>query len=551
MFNILLLDADSENIKNFRSFLRSYNNGGIYKIVGTVSDAAKDVLELIKISKARLLLADIRFFGNSGVKMISDINKSYPKVKFILYGAYADGDYIRSCKEYGLIDSMYKPLKPADLTRCLDTAAEFFQQENKTFNEEQNIIKKCGEEKYLYRNIFLNNLVNGNIRNEKEVKYSLNYFDIDLDSGFTVFTLRIDHFKKLVLTLDEMEKHVLIHKMMISVNDKLRGYKFEAFVNSFNSISGIIGGYYDLYVLIDVCDQIKEEVLAKTKIRVSIGIGRTYDKPTDLYISYKEAAAALRYRFHVGYNSVIPIHFVEPLNKITYRYPIDKEERLIYTTVVGEYAYCHTLLRDLFNALRECEPLPDKLLSKIVMDILISINRYLSEKNMPMTSNFTTFFPSKDVLLLKDLDSAFSYLDGALKNFCEYILQLHIESDKKLIEDTKAYIAVKYYESFSLQKMAVNLGTTPEYLNKTFISLEGIQLFDYMVKVRLGEAKKLMRETEFEDDMVAIKIGYDDGRHFRSVFKQYENMNTNDYRAQFSLYSHKSSLLIKDKKIPL
>jgi transcriptional regulator GlxA family with amidase domain len=65
-------------------------------------------------------------------------------------------------------------------------------------------------------------------------------------------------------------------------------------------------------------------------------------------------------------------------------------------------------------------------------------------------------------------------------------------------------------------------------------------MFDYVVSVRLTEARRLLRETDFDDDMVAIKSGYDDGRHFRSVFKQYEGISTSEYRSKYGLYSNQA-----------
>jgi transcriptional regulator GlxA family with amidase domain len=61
---------------------------------------------------------------------------------------------------------------------------------------------------------------------------------------------------------------------------------------------------------------------------------------------------------------------------------------------------------------------------------------------------------------------------------------------------------------------------------------------DYIMRLRLDKAKKLMRETNLSDDMIAVKLGFDDGRQLRSVFRQYEGINVSDYRIQYVTLSN-------------
>jgi len=90
----------------------------------------------------------------------------------------------------------------------------------------------------------------------------------------------------------------------------------------------------------------------------------------------------------------------------------------------------------------------------------------------------------------------------------------------------------RYYESATLPKIALELGTTPEYINRLFLDRENKSVPDYITGIRLDEAKMLIRNSELNDDMIAVKVGYDEGRQLRSVFRQYEGTNLSDYRMQ-------------------
>ena len=52
----------------------------------------------------------------------------------------------------------------------------------------------------------------------------------------------------------------------------------------------------------------------------------------------------------------------------------------------------------MFKVLNECQPLPDKLLPKIILDIIVSINRYASEQGINIDSFFNKNFTMKEVL---------------------------------------------------------------------------------------------------------------------------------------------------------
>lgn len=538
MLRAVIADTDLDNIRNFKTFIRT--SFPDIKIFGTLSDTTADIFASVRELSPQLIIADIRFFGPVSYNTIRELHDRHPDLRFVLYGTYNDGEYMKRCRDYGVLDYLFRPVKPGELNRVLHEVQRYFLKEDERKKEEQTLVASYKERLFLFEDIFINSVIHGQLRDDKEIRYAFHYFNIELGDSCTAFILRIDHFQKVILTIDEMEKHMLIYKLFLMIREKLRHVQSLSVISGFNTVTTILGGEHELDELLTLCEEIKNEARDRTGIRVTVGIGRTYPSPSDICISYKEANAALRYRFYVGYNAVIPIHFVEPMNNITYRYPIEREERLVYTAVIGEYALCHTLIRELFDSLRDCGPLPDKLLPKIIMDILISINRYLSEQNIPLQKQFTTFFPSKDALEIKDIDQAISYLDNAIKKFCESILAFREESNDRMFEAARSYVHDRYYESFSLPKIARYAESTPEYINKLFVDREKKSLLDYTVTVRMNEAKRLMRESELDDDMIAIKIGYEDGRHFKSVFRQRAGVSTADYRAQYNLYDNRA-----------
>jgi len=524
----MLVDTDKDNIKNFRTYIRrSFSE---LKVVGSFTDPNKDIIPSIQDMKPDLLIADIKFFGGVRFMRFKDIHDQFPEIRLIVYGTFNESEYMRRAREFGVIDYMYRPVKPVELARCLRLALG--QQKKKEIQKQQvkQQFERYKDDISHYEGIFLNSLAEGHIRSEDEIMEGMAYFNLSLSPGYTAAVIHIDHYRKVVLTLTESEKHLLIFKIYQTVIEALNEYDAITFMTGFHSLTILFGGHNSTESMVSLFVKVKELIYEKANTRVSVGLGRTYDSITDINVSYRESMAAFRYRSRMGYNSVIPLEFVEPANHITYRYPADREERLVYMAVVGDYPYCKEVLLGLFDSLAQSGQMPEGLLSKILMNIVIRISRYISEQNMPIANQVTRLFPTAEILAVKNLEEGLNVFDRALQNFCTYVRTFSEEHHARLFRTVKQYIDEHYAESFSTSKIAVNLGTTPEHLNKVFEDRERVTLFDYVMRIRMDEARRLLTQTDMQDEEICTRIGFEDVKYFRSLFRQHEGVTPSEYR---------------------
>jgi len=529
MVKALLADADADSLRSFKAYIRMSTQD--VRVVGSIG-AYQSLQPIVREFQPDVIIADIRFFGVYAVQVIRDLHETFPDLRFIIYGTYNDAEYVEKVLEFGVIDYMYRPITPAELERCLKRANKAVEEIALMNAAKKRLIDDYKNEIESFKLTFLSNLLGGILENESEIATSLRYFGLTLPPPYTVFHVRVDHFKTIILTLDEMEKHMLIYQILMIVKEKLarRGDGI-AVISRFNELSVIASGPADLYELIEFCEDLKTDILYQTHFPVTIGVGRTYDLATQIVVSSREADAALHYRYYMGYNAVIPIHFVDPLNDVTYHYPKEKEEALVYAAVTGEYEYCEILLRKLIDALKERSSLPERHVPKIMMHVLIAIARYAGEQHMPNDNMFTKFFNSKEIFKLKTLDDAYRYLSGALKNFCGFMVETRNASKKQLVADVKAYINEHCRENISLANMAKIVKTTPEFLSAIFKEAEGTSIYVYATRLKLERAKTLMA-TPMDDEAIAADVGYDDVRLFRNLFKQQTGLFTHEYRTQ-------------------
>ncbi|MDR2938709.1 MAG: helix-turn-helix domain-containing protein [Clostridiales bacterium] len=531
MINVLLVDVDIDNIKNFRNFLKTnYPN---LKSIKSVTDHNKNIYDITRAEKPDLIVGDIKFFGINSYSIIRNIYEMFPEVRMILYGTYVESDYLKRSLDFGVINYMFKPVKPVEFKKAMDNALNIFDSLFLKRKEEDSLKNEYFERIKLFEDKFLNNVLNGFVKNDDELYRSFHYFNMQFFDNFCVCIVRVDYFKKIILTLSEMEKHMLIFKILNIINQNIEPNSSKATITNFNSIAIIMSGQISLDEILSNCAKIRNIIYEKMQIRVTTGIGRIYAKPADIFVSYKEAEAALRYRFHVGYNSIIPICFVEPENNVTYRYPLEKEHKLVYAAVIGEYEYCYMLLNEITASLREAGELPDNLIPKIILNILISISRYAGEQNILSNNQFSNFFSFKEGLEIRGLEEAYEFLNKAIKNFCDYVLSVHEEKDNNLFEEAKKYASKYYYESKSVLNAALKIGTTADYLNNLFIKRLNKSFAEYIVERKVQIAKQLMQESDSSDEVIAIKAGFEDSKKFRATFKHYENIFPHEYREKY------------------
>jgi AraC-like DNA-binding protein len=103
------------------------------------------------------------------------------------------------------------------------------------------------------------------------------------------------------------------------------------------------------------------------------------------------------------------------------------------------------------------------------------------------------------------------------------------ERDKKIIARYDALIAEGYMKTIALRTIADEYGFTVSHLSRTFKSVIGIGLLEYIQKLRVDKAKELLEEGASVND-AAVGSGYLDAKALTRAFKKYEGTTPGSYR---------------------
>lgn len=123
-----------------------------------------------------------------------------------------------------------------------------------------------------------------------------------------------------------------------------------------------------------------------------------------------------------------------------------------------------------------------------------------------------------------------------------YILTNHFVYQKKDVIDIKTqkygarykmilqYLNEHYKEELSLKMLSSHFGYNPEYFSRSFKEYIGINLIQYIKKLRIAASKVLLLETDLKISDIALEVGEPDIKTFITDFKKEFSITPLQYR---------------------
>ncbi len=104
-----------------------------------------------------------------------------------------------------------------------------------------------------------------------------------------------------------------------------------------------------------------------------------------------------------------------------------------------------------------------------------------------------------------------------------------VQRSSTIIQKVEQYVQEHFREDISRSEMAAMVYLTPEYLAKLFKKDTGLSLKDYVYKLRIEEAKRLLRCGRRVSE-VAQEVGFDNFSYFSTVFRRVSGFSPNEYK---------------------
>lgn len=198
-------------------------------------------------------------------------------------------------------------------------------------------------------------------------------------------------------------------------------------------------------------------------------------------------------------------------------------ERVSSILRFGTAEACRETMNEYFREINFREIHSFMLRLYIAMDIYVQANEFAKSIGIS-DAEFTDRFGSIDDIdkMLMTPDKAADSLIEIMTQCIEWRVGLSHRSRNSSMDRALKYIDEKYsQDDLSLKTVADAMSFTPAYFSALFKKEMGINFSDYLTKVRMEKAKKLLSSTTKMIYEVAGEVGFKDYRYFGQIFKKY------------------------------
>ena len=106
------------------------------------------------------------------------------------------------------------------------------------------------------------------------------------------------------------------------------------------------------------------------------------------------------------------------------------------------------------------------------------------------------------------------------------------DASSRLADNVARYLKEHYSEPVENETLAEQFHFTSVYINRVFKREMGTTVRQYLISVRIDNAKELLRSREYTPSETAVMVGFDDYPHFSKTFKAIVGMTPSEYCRQ-------------------
>ena len=108
------------------------------------------------------------------------------------------------------------------------------------------------------------------------------------------------------------------------------------------------------------------------------------------------------------------------------------------------------------------------------------------------------------------------------------------EKDNLIKSKVIPYIQAHYTEKLTVAGIADDAGLNAQYMMRLFRKTTGRSILEYVTALRLSMAAELLKKTDWTNEIISGKVGYDTSNYFIRQFKKEYGITPREYRKRHS-----------------
>lgn len=220
------------------------------------------------------------------------------------------------------------------------------------------------------------------------------------------------------------------------------------------------------------------------------------------------------------------------LDNISVRgYSLEKERELIRQVRKGDKEGAQSVLNGILADILKGYSGNINEFKARVLELLVVISRAAVEggaslkKLLCLNSQYVEEF-----VKFNTVEDLCHWMEGVILTFISCVNENKGMRNTQVIKKATEYIRNNYRQKITLDDVAKAVYLSPCHLSKIFKQELGCTIMEFLTKVRIEEAKKLLRNPKYNVIQVADDLGFKDPGYFTKVFKRSEGITPSQYR---------------------
>jgi two-component system response regulator YesN len=459
-----------------------------------------------------------------------EIQKTNKNTLFIVMTAYDKFNYAKEAANLGVFKFLNKPVNKQHVVEVIREAMKTVEEERQKRNNDLEIKEKMESVVPIIENGFLTSVL-ANESSDREIEQYKTLLGIEEEYGYVVVVELGEEVKGTKLS-NPIGSGVKMQRFYPEFREYCKDY-LNCFIGpiAINRVTLFIPAeddemeYDNRISTIEKCRVLSRKLKEKCSLEIRMGIG-TVKRTNETEGSYSEAIQALKY----GDSRVNHIEDLDMQSSFEDNYPAELERKLFILVEKGDTAKVKIVASEFFDWMVDNH-------SNDVMNIKLKAIEFVlaSEKLAFGTGGMKYNFSSRSEYLSTVIEiGSLSLLKEWYLNKIELATKsVATKKEDKLsniVSKAKTYIDENYEKELTLDSVARKIAISPYYLSKLFKDEIGENFIEYLTRLRIERAKKLLEENQLSIKEICMSVGYSDPNYFSRIFKKVEGVTPTEYR---------------------
>lgn len=334
---------------------------------------------------------------------------------------------------------------------------------------------------------------------------------------------KLEAFKLLQFVIHNMLEELILDKGTVYTIDM--DNKIVTLLNLTSSDTDMVN------YLKDIGNKVQEMLKRHYHVDIMIVMSNIYTEMNLINKAYMETVELLELGEGIEGEGILIYNEINKSQEHRYYYPIEYEQSLINVVKAADYKKATVLIEDVFDKNLNKQMVSNSIVKCLKFNTIGTMTNIVNElESIYGEEYFKYLVPIENIIHEKNIKKVKEALYIILKDICD-----RIEIDKKSVgqigNKIMKYIMENYKDdNLNLSVIAQEFKMNSAYLSRQFKAQAGYGILDYINKIRIEEAKKLLKDDNENLDNIARRVGYGNVRTFTRAFVKIEGITPGKYK---------------------